>query len=152
MTPLRKPVSEGLRLRNLSENTSDTHLRAVERFAKHYGKSPEELEAEDVRRYLLYLLEEKHDTWSTIQVNRGALKFLYRKVLKQRWCNDEIAAPKRRPRLRTRGRSRRLRRWRRQQCRCGTGRRGSWRRPVLTARPSFVAAFFAWRLADTWTG
>lgn len=101
MTPLRKRMSEELRLRNLSESTSNTYLRAVERFARHFGKSPEELEAADVRRYLLYLLEEKHDTWSTIQVNRGALKFLYRRVLKQRWFDDEIAAPKRRPRLPT---------------------------------------------------
>jgi site-specific recombinase XerD len=43
----------------------------------------------------------KHDTWSTIQVNRGALKFLYVRVLKQRWFDDEIAGPKRRPRLPT---------------------------------------------------
>jgi hypothetical protein len=70
-------MSEELQLRNLSEGTSDTYLRAVARFARHFGKSPEQLGAEDVRRYLLYLLEDKHDTWSTIQVNRGALKFLY---------------------------------------------------------------------------
>ena len=32
-------------------------------------------------------------------MNRGALKFLYVRVLKQAWFDEEIAAPKRRPRL-----------------------------------------------------
>lgn len=101
MTPLQIRMSEELRLRNLAESTRETYLRAVERFATHFGKSPEQLGAEDVRRYLLYLLETKHDTWSTITLNRGALKFLYVRVLKQRWFDDEIAAPKRRPHLPT---------------------------------------------------
>ena len=35
------------------------------------------------------------------QVNRGALKFLYVRVLKQAWFGEEITAPKKRPRLPT---------------------------------------------------
>lgn len=101
MTALRKRMAEELRLRNLSETTSDTYLRAVARFAKHFGKPPEELGPDHVRQYLLYLFKEKKDVWSTVQVNRGALKFLYVRVLKQHWFDDEIATPKRRVRLPT---------------------------------------------------
>ena len=88
-------------LRNLSETTIHTYLRLVERFAKHFGASPTKLGPDHVRRYLLHLLNDKKDTWATVQVNRGALKFLYVRVLKQSWFDEEIAAPKRRPRLPT---------------------------------------------------
>ena len=101
MTPLRKRMLEELQLRNLSETTARTYLRLVERFAKHFGASPTQLGPDHVRRYLLHLLNDKKDTWATLQVNRGALKFLYVRVLKQSWFDEEIAAPKRRPRLPT---------------------------------------------------
>lgn len=52
--------------------------------------------AAGVRQYLLHLLNDKKDTWSTLQVNRGALKVLYARVLKQFWFDEEIEAPKRR--------------------------------------------------------
>jgi integrase/recombinase XerD len=101
MTPLRQRMLEELPLRNLSEATIRTYLRLVERFAKHFGMSPTQLGPDHVRRYLLHLLNDKKDTWGTVQVNRGALKFLYVRVLKQPWFDEEIAAPKRRPRLPT---------------------------------------------------
>ena len=83
MTPLRKRMLEELQLRNLSEATIHTYLRAVWRFARYCGKSPDQLGPEQVRQYLLHLRNDKNDTWSTLQVNRGALKFLYVRVLKQ---------------------------------------------------------------------
>jgi integrase/recombinase XerD len=101
MTPLRKRMLEELQLRNLSEATISTYLRLVARFAQHFGKSPEQLGPEHVRQYLLHLLHDRKDTWGTLQVNRGALKFLYLRVLKQGWFDEEIAAPKRRLRLPT---------------------------------------------------
>jgi site-specific recombinase XerD len=36
---------------------------------------------------------------STILVNRSALRFLYVATLKQKWFDEEIARPKRRPTL-----------------------------------------------------
>jgi integrase/recombinase XerD len=101
MTSLRKRMTEDLQLRNFSEVTIRTYIRVVQRFAEHFGKSPEQLGAEQVRQYLLYLLNDKKDVWSTLQVNRAALKFLYVKVLKQPWFDEEIAQPKKRPQLPT---------------------------------------------------
>lgn len=97
MSPLRKRMLEEMQLRNLSEATIDSYVKAVWRFARHFKKSPDQLGAEQVREYLLYLRNEKKKSWSTLEVNRGALKFLYCRVLKQKWFDDEIAAPKRRP-------------------------------------------------------
>jgi hypothetical protein len=75
MTPVRQRTLEELQLRNLSETTICTYLRLVERFAKHLGMSPTQLGPDHVRRYLLHLLNDNRDTWGTVQVNRGALKF-----------------------------------------------------------------------------
>jgi len=95
MTSLRKRMMEELQLRNCSAATADSYLRAVWRFTKHYGKSPDLLGPEDVRQYLLHLYSRKRAT-NTVQVNRAALRFLYVRVLKRGWF-DEIPAPKRRP-------------------------------------------------------
>lgn len=96
MSPLQKRMLEELQLRNLSEATIHTYIRAVWRFARHFRKSPDQLGPEQVREYLLYLRNDKGDNWNTLQVNRGALKFLYVRVLKQKWFDEEIVAPKRR--------------------------------------------------------
>jgi integrase/recombinase XerD len=76
MTPLRQRMMEELRLRNSSEETIQTYIGSVERFARHYGKSPDRMDAEQVRSYLLYLLEERQLSGSAIHVNRSALRFL----------------------------------------------------------------------------
>jgi integrase/recombinase XerD len=73
----------------------------VRRFAEHFGKSPEQLGRGEVRQYLLHLLNDRKSTWNTVQVYRGALQFLYVRVLKPVWFDQEIATPKKRLRLPT---------------------------------------------------
>ena len=75
MTPLRKQMIEELQLRNLSENTVTAYVGAVRRFAQYFGRSPEKLGPDQVRQYLLYLLNEKKDNHNTIQVYRGRCGF-----------------------------------------------------------------------------
>ena len=50
---------------------------------------------------MLYLLEERKLSWPAIHVNRAALRFLYVRVLRQHWFDEEIQAPKRHPQLPT---------------------------------------------------
>lgn len=97
MTPLRQRMIEQLQLRNSSEATINTYVKCVWRFAKYFHQSPDQLSLDKVREYLLHLRNEKKDAWTTIQVNRAALKFLYVRVLRQTWFDDEIPAPKKRP-------------------------------------------------------
>src|SRR5579863_9264081 len=99
MTPLRKRMIEELQLRNLSEQTVHAYVKAVERFAKHFNASPERLGPEQIRQYLLYLINERKNSANTLQVQRAALHFLYVKTLKQPWFDEEIARAKRIPRL-----------------------------------------------------
>jgi integrase/recombinase XerD len=101
VTKLRQRMTEELRLRNSSEDTIRSHIGSVERFARHYGKSPDRMDAEQVPSYLLSLLDERKLSWSAIHVNRSALRFLYVRVLKQRWLDEEIQRPKRHVQLPT---------------------------------------------------
>jgi site-specific recombinase XerD len=88
-------MREELQLRNSSDETVQTYIGCVERFARHYGQSPEQLNAEPVRSYLLHLLNERKLNWPAIHVARAALRCLSVRVLKQRWFDDEIQCPKR---------------------------------------------------------
>jgi integrase/recombinase XerD len=95
MTKLLQRMREELQLRNSSEETITTYLGCVERFARYYGQSPEQLNAEQGRSYLLYLLGERKLSWPALHVNRAALRFLSVRVLKQHWFDEEIQCPKR---------------------------------------------------------
>jgi len=103
MTKLRQRMMEELRLRNSSEETIRSYIDSVGRFARYYDKSPDQMNAEQVRSYLLYLLEQRKLSWSAIHVNRAALRFLYAGLTKRfnrpsgtRSCRP-FSVPKRSP-------------------------------------------------------
>jgi site-specific recombinase XerD len=81
MTALRQRMIEDMRLRNLSRHTVDAYVLAVKQFANHFKRSPEQSTSQDVRQYLLYLVQEKHASWSRYNIARCALQFLYQVTL-----------------------------------------------------------------------
>jgi integrase/recombinase XerD len=101
MTKLRQQMIGELQLRNYSENTIHSYVHVVERFARYFHKSPGLLGCNEVKQFLLHLKNDKKVTWSTLQNNRAALRFLYVKTLKQKWFEEEVPPPKRRPHLPT---------------------------------------------------
>ena len=76
MTPLRKKMSQDLRLRGLSPNTHDQYVGCVRVYATYHGKSPAELGQEHVRDFLLHM-QGLGRAKSTLVVYWCALKFLY---------------------------------------------------------------------------
>jgi site-specific recombinase XerD len=90
---------EELPLRNLSPATAQVYVKMVERFAKHFNTSPERFGPEHIREYLLYLINERELSASSLQIHRAALHFLYVKILKRPWFDDEIPHVKRIPKL-----------------------------------------------------
>ena len=84
MTPLRQRMIEDMKLRNYAPLTIKVYVERVATFAKHFGKSPERLGKADVRAYLLFLVQEKHVSWSYYNQTVAALRFLYRVTLGKR--------------------------------------------------------------------
>jgi site-specific recombinase XerD len=92
---------EELRRRNYNPNTIRGYVLAVEQFARHFHKSPELLGIEEIGNCQLHLLEEKKLALGTIALRMGALRFLYKRVLKRRDLDFEnlplLRTPKKLP-------------------------------------------------------
>jgi integrase/recombinase XerD len=58
MTPLRQRMTEDMVVRNLAPTTQRSYIHYVAGYAKHFHRSPAELDLEAVRQYQLYLLQE----------------------------------------------------------------------------------------------
>lgn len=82
MTPLRRRFIDDLRLRNMSPRTIETYVLRVALFARHFGRSPESLGADAVRRYQQHLLA-RQVSWSHFNQAVCALRFLYNVALGQ---------------------------------------------------------------------
>jgi len=81
---------EDLLVRNYSQQTIDTYVRRVASFAAHFGRSPAELGAEDVRAYQVFLVNEKHVSSSSFTTTTAALRFLYKVTLHGKIPLDQI--------------------------------------------------------------
>lgn len=101
MTQLRKRMLEELQRRNYSPNTSRAYLRAVEEFARYFGKSPDKLRQEHLRQYQLHLLQDRELTVGTIVGRIAALRFFFVKVLRRPYRQIDLIYPKRPERLPT---------------------------------------------------
>src|SRR5262245_53335744 len=79
-SPLRRRFIDDLRLRNYAPRTIETYVARVAHVAKHFGRSPDTLGADDIRAFQLYLLERKV-SWSTFNQTVCALRFLFATTL-----------------------------------------------------------------------
>ena len=82
MTPLRQRMIEDMRLRNLASGTQEAYIRAVRGLSAYCSKRPPEtLGPEDVRRYLVHLVQERHVSWGCYNQIRCGLKFFFQVTL-----------------------------------------------------------------------
>ena len=99
MTPLRQRMVEDMQLRNLALVTQRNYIAHVAAFAKFFGKSPEVLDQEAVREYLLYLLNERKLSAEGVNQQVSALKFIYLTTLEMPWNDLDFPRVKRPHRL-----------------------------------------------------
>jgi integrase/recombinase XerD len=99
MTPLRRRMIEDMKLKNLSTRTINAYVSRVSNFASHFGRSPQLLGRNDVRSYLLHLIQEKKVSWSVYNQTLAALRFLYEVTLGRKDVLERIPFPKQPKRL-----------------------------------------------------
>jgi site-specific recombinase XerD len=90
---------EDLRIRKYSPRTVATYVFYVEKFAKYFRRSPELLGPKEIHAYQVYLVNEKHASWTTLNQTVCALRFLYGTTLGRRWVIQHIPYPRRERKL-----------------------------------------------------
>ena len=58
VSPLRQRMLEDMRMRKLSPKTQQAYIRAVCKFTRYLGRSPDTATAEDLRQFQLYLVDQ----------------------------------------------------------------------------------------------
>jgi site-specific recombinase XerD len=85
---------EEMQLRSYAPGTIEGYVHAVAQLARHYHRSPDTLEEDEVRRYLLYLKLDKKIARGTFSVVLGGLRFFYHKALGREWKSLDVAKPR----------------------------------------------------------
>jgi integrase/recombinase XerD len=81
MTPLRRRMIEDMQLRGMSEKTQEAYVGAVKQLAEYYHKSLDQITNEELRRYFLYLKNDKHVSPSTYAHALYGIRFFYQHTL-----------------------------------------------------------------------
>jgi len=90
---------EELERRNYSADTTRRYLRFVERFAQHFGKSPDKLGPDHLRSYQAYLLRERKLCPGTVENHVAALRFFFVRTLRRHEFREFLPYPKSRKKL-----------------------------------------------------
>jgi site-specific recombinase XerD len=77
---------EDMQIRNLAAHTQRVYVEQLVRFARYFRRSPEHLGPTEIRRYLIYLTQERRLSASSIIVTVSALRFFYTVTLKRPWA------------------------------------------------------------------
>ena len=94
VTTLRQRMMEDLQIRNYAPTTVTAYIRGVADYAKHFGKSPDQLSAEQIREYQLFLIKEKGVALPTYIQIVSALRFLYTNTLHRQIDIERIPFPR----------------------------------------------------------
>jgi site-specific recombinase XerD len=92
-------VENELKLRGYSPKTRKVYRLHLERFLKSVGKPPQEILPEEIRSYLLRLVDQKRVSVSYHNQAISAIKFLYKYVLRQFQPVATVPRPKKERRL-----------------------------------------------------
>src|SRR6516162_9729793 len=90
---------EELERRNYTPATIRHYLSFVERFAKHFGKSPDKLGSEHLRSYQAYLLKQRKLCPGSVEHHVSALRFFFLRTLHRHEFRQFLPYPKVRRKL-----------------------------------------------------
>jgi len=81
---------EDMRIRNFATTTQRSYIHYVAEFAKHFNRSPRELDLEAVRQYQLHLTQERKLSPQSINTFVSAVQFLYLTTLEMPWEKQDF--------------------------------------------------------------
>jgi len=81
---------EDMRIRNFATTTQRSYIHYVAEFAKHFNRSPGELDLEAVRQYQLHLTQERKLSPQSINTFVSAVQFLYLTTLEMPWEKQDF--------------------------------------------------------------
>jgi integrase/recombinase XerD len=99
MGKLKDQMRVDLQLSGIKPKTQQNYLREAENLAKYFNRSPADLGENELKEYLLYLINEKHLSEGTFRFYVAGLKFLYRTTLKREWPVEKIKCPRKEKKL-----------------------------------------------------
>lgn len=99
MTQLLQRLHEELVRRDYATTTRESYLRIVKAFHRRTGGRLDRIGPDDLRRYQVYLLEERKLAVGTVVAEVAALRFFCLRVLKRKDMKEDLPYPKRRKRL-----------------------------------------------------
>ena len=85
MGKLRDLMDRDLAIRGYSDGTRRAYLSAVERLARYWDKSPDQLTIEHINKYQLYMVRDLKVSWPYFNVAVCAFRFFYKTALKRDW-------------------------------------------------------------------
>jgi integrase/recombinase XerD len=94
MSKLREQMLADLQLKGITPGVQKKYLREVGNLANYFGKSPEKLDEEEVKEYLVHLLEERNLSRGTYRNYVSGIKFLYKTTLNREEVVEKIRYPK----------------------------------------------------------
>ena len=82
---LYQRMNDDLQLAGMSKRTVHGYLRAVRQLADYCQKRPNRITEAELRRYFLYLKNEKQFAYGSIRVAFSGIKFYYTRTCKRSW-------------------------------------------------------------------
>ncbi len=99
MTQLLQCLRDELVRRDYAASTIRSYVQIVEAFRQHTGARLDRITPVQLRRYHLFLLEERRLAVGTVVAQISALRFFCRHVLQRRDVREDLPYPKQRLRL-----------------------------------------------------
>jgi site-specific recombinase XerD len=105
MSELRQRMTDAMVLRGFAGRTQESYLAWVSGLARHYGRSPDRIDAGEIQSYLLHLINDRKLAYASVNQAACAIRFFCAKVLRREDLALDIPmarVPKRLPQVLTR--------------------------------------------------
>lgn len=99
MTVLRIRFVQDMQLHGFSPKTQSCYVGAVRGLARYYGKSPDLVTEEELRRYFLHLTLERKVARTTATIALCGIKFFFQNTVQRPWTSLKLLRPPRSKKL-----------------------------------------------------